>query len=143
MRSWPWLVAIKTVAEARWIEEVANLNGRPQVLTAVDRAGGLELWLGTNGGEIVSCKLAGDSAPSLTPYWSAAGIFEAAIHRDFGISFEGAEPFIGELRKVVQSKARQEIPWPGAKDPSDDVASPSRRRALPIGVNQVPSGDLR
>ncbi|HET6563489.1 MAG TPA: NADH-quinone oxidoreductase subunit C [Marmoricola sp.] len=90
---------------------------------------------------------------SLSEEYAGAGWHERETAEMFGITFLGPdeEPlelpglllppgFEGHpLRKDHWLAARQERPWPGAKEPgeSDQDATPSRRRLRPPGVPEV------
>ena len=61
----------------------------------------------------------------------------------FGVDFVGGDPrrlllapeFEGTpMRKDEVLGARAAVPWPGAKEPGESAASPSRRRMAPPGV---------
>ena len=118
----------REVLAADWVAAAAVLaaEGLDQ-LVAVQRKPELapELWLRTAAGTVLWC--ATIEAPSLAGIWPLAARFEQAIQRGFGAG--------GELRKDIVLERRYDLPWPGAKDPSDQAGSPSRRKSLPLGVS--------
>lgn len=81
--------------------------------------------------------------PSLRSLCPGAGWHEREAAELFGIEFvDGdrrrlllAPEFVGTpLRKDEVLAARSAIGWPGAKEPGETEASPSRRRMVPPGV---------
>jgi NADH-quinone oxidoreductase subunit C len=85
---------------------------------------------------------------SLVPVFDGAGWHEREAAEMFGLQFVGGgdpaplllpEEFEGNpLRKDFVLASRVVTGWPGAKDPADGGAAPSRRRSRPPGV---PAGD--
>ena len=85
---------------------------------------------------------------SLVPVYAGATWHEREATEMFGLQFVGggdsaplllAEEFEGHpLRKEFVLASRVVTAWPGAKDPADGDAAPSRRRTRPPGV---PAGD--
>lgn len=85
---------------------------------------------------------------SLVPVYTGAAWHEREATEMFGLQFAGggdpaplllAEGFEGHpLRKDFVLASRVVTVWPGAKDPADADAAPSRRRTRPPGV---PAGD--
>lgn len=70
-----------------------------------------------------------------------AAWLQRQIHDLFGIRFDGADdrPLIHHgdghpLRKEFLLEPRASTPWPGALEPGESEASPSRRALLPVGV---------
>lgn len=118
------------------------------MLMCVDRgnAAALELWLRTDAGTVLSCAVDG-VAQSLMDVWPDAVVREREIHEMFGVRFDNAashEPLVFQpghplygVYPLVKSRLlrqRNDVAWPGAKDPSDASTSPSRRKTLPAGV---------
>lgn len=91
--------------------------------------------------------------PSVADLISGAGWYEREIHDFFGVGFDHPDaaasgtdlPLLNHndairpLRKDFVLAARVATPWPGAKEPGEDSAAPSRRRMAPAGV---PDPDL-
>lgn len=81
---------------------------------------------------------------SLVPVYAGAAWHEREATEMFGLQFVGgvdaaplllAEEFEGHpLRKDFVLASRVVTGWPGAKDPGDGAAAPSRRRTRPPGV---------
>jgi len=110
-----------------------------------------ELWFRSARGTTISTTIPRDGSVTM-PSVASLGIEyvwkQQEIHEMFGITFDdeisnqprlladvyGQHP----LRRDVLLKSRNETAWPGAKDPSDSAASPSRRKALPLGVSHEP-----
>jgi NADH-quinone oxidoreductase subunit C len=117
-------------------------------LMCLDRGNGapLELWLRTNAGTVISSIVEGTVA-SLVSVWPEAVMKEREIHESFGVQFDNAEshvplvftensPLFG-THPMLKSRllaARNNVAWPGAKEPGDSNSSPSRRKSLPMGV---------
>ncbi len=83
----------------------------------------------------------GGVAPRLDDLYPAAAWLQRQVHDLFGVSFEGADdrPLIhhgtgAPLRKDVLLEPRSDVSWPGALEPGESEASPSRRKLLPVGV---------
>lgn len=85
------------------------------------------------------------SLDSITPIFPGAAWYEREVHDFFGVHFVGDarwrldEPLLNlaggaPLRKDVPLAARAAIAWPGAKEPGQGQAAPSRRRMAPPGV---------
>lgn len=81
--------------------------------------------------------------PSLREVYAGAGWAERELADLFGVEFDGGDPrpllvmpgFGGHpLRKDEVLGARAAQPWPGAKEPGESGAAPSRRRMVPPGV---------
>ena len=88
--------------------------------------------------------------PSVSDLLPGAEWYEREIHDFFGVGFDTAAPradlpllnlneAVRPLRKDFVLAARVATPWPGAKEPGEDAASPSRRRMARAGV---PDHDL-
>ena len=80
---------------------------------------------------------------SVRHLFAGAGWHEREAAEMFGLEFVGgdarrlllAEEFEGTpMRKDEVLGARAGVPWPGAKEPGESDASPSRRRMVPPGV---------
>ena len=80
---------------------------------------------------------------SVRGLFAGAGWHERETAEMFGVEFVGGDPrrlllapeFEGTpMRKDEVLGARAGVPWPGAKEPGESVASPSRRRMVPPGV---------
>jgi NADH-quinone oxidoreductase subunit C len=80
---------------------------------------------------------------SLTPLFAGASWHEREAAEMFGVVFDGGSArrlllgpeFEGTpMRKDEVLGARAGVPWPGAKEPGESVAAPSRRRMVPPGV---------
>lgn len=85
----------------------------------------------------------GGVLPSLRTVFAGAGWHERESSELFGITFDGGDPrrlllapgYDGTpLRKDEVLGARAAVAWPGAKEPGESDASPSRRRMVPPGV---------
>ncbi len=86
--------------------------------------------------------------PSVSDLLPGAGWYEREIHDFFGVGFDHPDAAATEvdlpllnlndairpLRKDFVLAARVATPWPGAKEPGEDAAAPSRRRMAPVGV---------
>jgi len=80
---------------------------------------------------------------SVRHLFAGAGWHEREAAEMFGVEFVGGDPrrlllapeFEGTpMRKDEVLAARVGVPWPGAKEPGETAASPSRRRMVPPGV---------
>jgi NADH-quinone oxidoreductase subunit C len=85
----------------------------------------------------------GGELESLRTVFAGAAWHEREAAEMFGVTFAGGDPrrlllgpeFEGTpLRKDEVLGARTALAWPGAKEPGESVASPSRRRMVPPGV---------
>ncbi|GAA1843101.1 NADH-quinone oxidoreductase subunit C [Microlunatus capsulatus] len=85
----------------------------------------------------------GGRLDSLRDLVAGAGWPEREAAEMFGLTFDGGDPrrlllgpdFEGApLRKDAVLGARTALAWPGAKEPGESAASPSRRRMVPPGV---------
>lgn len=85
----------------------------------------------------------GGRLDSLRDLVAGAGWPEREAAEMFDLTFDGGEPrrlllgpdFEGApLRKDAVLGARTALAWPGAKEPGESAASPSRRRMVPPGV---------
>ena len=94
---------------------------------------------------MLSCLLPRDDPriDSVRGVFAGAAWHEREVAELFGVEFEGGERrrllldpgFEGTpLRKDEVLAARTGLNWPGAKEPGETDASPSRRRMLPPGV---------
>jgi hypothetical protein len=138
------------IEASQWVSAAAAVQAEGFcMLMCVDRGAGaqLELWLRTNAGTVITCAVGDAPLPSLASVWPEARIKEREIHEMFGVQFDdeashapllfpvghalhGVHPML----KSHALRSRNETPWPGTKDPADSGGSPSRRKALPIGV---------
>ena len=124
-----WLGAVDEVGRADVLRVVVVLRhpGRPaetrRLSTEVPREGG--------------------TLDSLRDLVAGAGWPEREAAGMFGLTFTGGDPrrlllspdFEGApLRKDAVLGARTALAWPGAKEPGESAASPSRRRMVPPGV---------
>ena len=80
---------------------------------------------------------------SLRSLFAGAAWHEREAAELFGVFFVGgerrrlllSEEFVGTpMRKDEVLAARTAMPWPGAKEPGETDAAPSRRRMVPAGV---------
>jgi hypothetical protein len=135
------------IDQHEWVTRVAALKTEGfEMLTCVDRGNHCQLWFRTQAGTSLYTDLTSSPAPSIASIFEAALWKEREIHDMFGVTFDDAKSnetlFFTDsdlegtapLRKNVLLKQRQEVSWPGAKDPSDSATSPSRRKSLPLGV---------
>lgn len=85
----------------------------------------------------------GGTLASLRTVFAGAGWHEREAAELFGVTFAGGDPrrlllaagYEGTpLRKDEVLGARAAVGWPGAKEPGESDASPSRRRMVPPGV---------
>ena len=83
---------------------------------------------------------------SLRPLFAGAAWHEREAAELFGVRFIGgerrrlllSEEFVGTpLRKDEVLAARTGVAWPGAKEPGETDAAPSRRRMVPSGVPEA------
>ncbi len=79
--------------------------------------------------------------PDLTDLFPGAGFLQRQAHDFFGVEFEGGDnrPLIhhgggAPMRKDFLLEQRQATSWPGALEPGESGASPSRRKLVPPGV---------
>ena len=100
---------------------------------------------GTAHGVLLRCRLGGGSAqvPTLAGVFAGAAWHEREMHEMYGVTFAGGDdrPLLlsagmpdHPLRKDELLPARGARPWPGAKEPGESGAAPSRRRLRPPGV---------
>lgn len=81
---------------------------------------------------------------SIADIYPAAAWLERQVHDFFGVTFDGGDmrPLLNHqggapLRKDFLLAPRVETPWPGALEPGESDASPSRRRIVPPGVPEA------
>lgn len=95
---------------------------------------------------------ADEELPSVAHVWAGAGWHEREAAEMFGIALAGSEPahlllaetFAGHpLRKDFVLASRVVRPWPGALEPGESTAAPSRRRLAPPGVPDPSWGPRR
>ena len=120
-------------------------------LTAVDEVGRsdhirvlLRLLDSKTGGERTIDTLAERDDPhvaDLADLFPGAAFLQRQVHDFFGVEFDGGDnrPLIhhgggAPLRKDVLLTGRLETVWPGALEPGESGASPSRRKLVPPGV---------
>lgn len=79
--------------------------------------------------------------PDVSDLWPGAGFLQRQVHDLFGVVFDGGDnrPLIhhgagAPLRKDVLLPERLDTAWPGALEPGESGASPSRRKLVPPGV---------
>jgi NADH-quinone oxidoreductase subunit C len=94
------------------------------------------------------CALSTDLPREAPRLESVRGLYAGAAWHEreaaemFGIEFLGGDPrrlLLADLEGTPMRKdevlaARSSLPWPGAKEPGESEASPSRRRMVPPGV---------
>lgn len=138
-----------------WVQRVQRAKDEGYVflanLTAVDEVGVSDdfrvvLWLERpeDGQRIELDTLVPRGRPSLadlTPLFAGASWLQRQIHDLFGVVFEGADdrPLVyaggdAPLRKDYLLRPRLDQRWPGALEPGESGASPSRRKLVPPGV---------
>ena len=95
---------------------------------------------------------ADEELPSVAHVWAGAAWHEREAAEMFGIALVGAQPahlllsetFAGHpLRKDFVLASRVVRPWPGALEPGESTAAPSRRRLAPPGVPDPSWGPRR
>lgn len=137
-----------------WVSKVAEHKSENfEILTAVDqiKSKKIELHLLTQKQTHLYTSFARDEdllAPSITSVFPAASWSEREIAEGFGIRFDNEksnEPLLlknssalnnAPMRRDTFLQQRNEIVWPGAKEPNNEKASPSRRKSLPIGASE-------
>jgi len=79
--------------------------------------------------------------PDLSDLFAGATFLQRQAHDFFGVEFDGGDnrPLIHHgggtpMRKDVLLQQRQQTSWPGALEPGESGASPSRRKLVPPGV---------
>ncbi len=135
------------VEVTEWVSRIESVKSDGfEMLTCIDRGTHFQLWFRTRKGTSFFTDLTDSLAPSIASIFDAALWKEREIHDMFGVTFDHEDSnetlFFAEsdllnkapLRKNVLLKRRQEISWPGTKDPTDNATSPSRRKSLPLGV---------
>ena len=94
----------------------------------------------------------GEELPSVAHVWAGAAWHEREAAEMFGLALAGApaerlllsETFAGHpLRKDFVLASRVVRPWPGALEPGESTAAPSRRRLAPPGVPDPSWGPRR
>lgn len=94
----------------------------------------------------------GEELPSVAAVWAGAAWHEREAAEMFGLALVGPEPahlllsetFAGHpLRKDFVLASRVVRPWPGALEPGESTAAPSRRRLAPPGVPDPSWGPRR
>lgn len=111
-------------------------------LTGVDDDGP-QVWLRLRNpeGEDRTLMTSAETIASITDLFPQSAWYERETAEMFGITFVGhdTQPLLladdaprAPLRKQFYLPARNETPWPGAKEPGE--AAPSRRRMSPPGI---------
>jgi NADH-quinone oxidoreductase subunit C len=144
------------VETENWVTKTAELKAeRFEILIAVDqiKTNKIELHLLTQKQTHIYTTISRDEikiAPSITNVFPAASWSEREIAEGFGIQFDNQEsnqPLLltnsaalanSPLRRDTLLKQRNEIIWPGAKEPNNEKASPTRRKSFPIGAVENP-----
>ena len=144
-----------TVEASAWVVTIAELKSRGHdmllQLTAVDELGRTDeirvvaqLENSATGEQVVvTTSVPRDAGylEGLTSLYPGASWLQRQVHEFFGVEFIGDDnrPLLhhGEghpLRKDLLLQPRIDHRWPGALEPGESDASPSRRRLLPPGV---------
>ena len=144
------------VEPENWVSKVAEHKSENfEILTAVDqiKSNKIELHLLTQKHTHIYTDIERDEkvlAPSITSVFPAASWSEREIAEGFAIEFDepsSNEPLLlknsaalknAPMRRDTLLKQRNEVLWPGAKEPNNEKASPSRRKSLPIGATENP-----
>ncbi len=144
------------VEPENWVSKVAEHKSENfEILTAVDqiKSNKIELHLLTQKHTHIYTAIERDEkvlAPSVTSVFPAASWSEREIAEGFAIEFDeptSNEPLLlknsaaltnSPMRRDTLLKQRNEVVWPGAKEPNNEKASPSRRKSLPIGATENP-----
>lgn len=144
------------VEPENWVSKVAEHKSENfEILTAVDqiKSNKIELHLLTQKHTHIYTAISRDEkvlAPSITSVFPAASWSEREIAEGFAIEFDepsSNEPLLlknsaalnnAPMRRDTLLQQRNEVLWPGAKEPNNEKASPSRRKSLPIGATENP-----
>ena len=144
------------VEPENWVSKVTEHKSENfEVLTAVDqiKSNKIELHLLTQKHTHIYTAISRDEkvlAPSITSVFPAASWSEREIAEGFAIEFDepsSNEPLLlknsaalnnAPMRRDTLLQQRNEVLWPGAKEPNNEKASPSRRKSLPIGATENP-----
>ncbi len=144
------------VEPENWVSKVAEHKSENfEILTAVDqiKSNKIELHLLTQKHTHIYTAISRDEkvlAPSITSVFPAASWSEREIAEGFAIEFDepsSNEPLLlknsaaldaAPMRRDTLLKQRNEVLWPGGKEPNNEKASPSRRKSLPIGATENP-----
>jgi NADH-quinone oxidoreductase subunit C len=144
------------VETENWVTKTAELKAeRFEILIAVDqiKSNKIELHLLTQKHSHIYTTISRDEtqiAPSIANVFPAASWSEREIAEGFGIQFDNQEsnqPLLltnsaalakSPMRRDTLLKQRNEIIWPGAKEPNNEKASPTRRKSFPIGAVENP-----
>ncbi|MEY2672233.1 MAG: hypothetical protein RLZZ508_110 [Actinomycetota bacterium] len=144
------------VEPENWVSKVAEHKSENfEILTAVDqiKSNKIELHLLTQKHTHIYTAIERDEkvlAPSITSVFPAASWSEREIAEGFAIEFDepsSNEPLLlknsaaldaAPMRRDTLLKQRNEVLWPGGKEPNNEKASPSRRKSLPIGASENP-----
>ncbi len=147
----------ETVSAAQWWHRVAAARNEGydffEWLAAVDEIGRDDAFRvvlvlrrldGPEQTRVLSTDLPRDAPrlASVRDLYLGAAWHEREAAEMFGIEFLGGDPrrlLLADLEGMPMRKdevlaARSGIPWPGAKEPGESAASPSRRRMVPPGV---------
>ena len=144
------------VETENWVTKTAELKEECfEILIAVDqiKTNKIELHLLTQKHTHIYTTISRDEiqiAPSITSVFPAASWSEREIAEGFGIQFDNQEsnqPLLltnsaafanNPMRRDTLLKQRNDIIWPGAKEPNNEKASPTRRKTFPIGAVDNP-----
>lgn len=139
-----------------WLAKITELKPEGfEILIAVDqiKTNKIELHLRTQKQTHVFTTITRDEnliAPSITSVFPAASWNEREISEGFAVQFDNPmsnQPLLlknsnaltkNPMRRDTLLKQRNETTWPGAKEPNNEKASPSRRKSLPIGAAENP-----
>jgi NADH-quinone oxidoreductase subunit C len=144
-----WVAAVQAARDEgytffEWLGAVDEIGrpGQPATLRVVVVLRHLERPAETR---LLSTEVDRDAptVPSLRALFAGAAWHEREAAEMFGLTFTGGDPrrlllggeFEGTpMRKDAVLAARTGVAWPGAKEPGESEASPSRRRMVPPGV---------
>lgn len=143
------------VSPQQWVERVQQAKAEGYTflvfLTAIDEVGTLDelrvvLWLERPEDRqrlelAVGVARTDGHLPDLSGLFPGIAWLQRQVHDLFGVTFDGGDnrPLIyhgsdAPLLKDYLLPSRMEQRWPGALEPGEDGASPSRRKLVPPGV---------
>lgn len=132
------------VDPTQWHEMVtaARAEGCSRFVTLTAVGGdGLQVWLRLRDPQGIDRVLTAeaDQIASIVDLFPIAGRYEREAAQEFGITFVGNPNAVADpdapMRKSHVLRARNDITWPGGKEPGESGdRPPSRRRMLPPGV---------